>query len=373
MIRARLSDAAFFYHEDLAKPIERCVEQLDTIVFQEKLGTLGDKVRRIERLAAAIARLVDASPEETAYAERAAHLAKADLVSHAVVEFTDLQGVMGGYYALAAGEEPGVAEAIVDHYRPRFAGDDLPALAGRQHRLDRRQARHDRRHLRGRRWLRPARPTRTRCAAAPSASCRCCSPGYRRTLDELIAAALAGYEGVLPFDLDRRRERPSRSSSSAGCRRSCATAATRTTPSTRCSRSPPTTPPTRSLAARRSRRSARRAPTWTTSRSRSRGPRTSPGPSWARRSTPRIMGPEELALADALDRPRPTLPSSPRRGRTRRCWRRFAGLRGPDRRVLRGRAGDGPDDPAERDNRLRLLNRFVALFGTFADFSLLAG
>ena len=105
--------------------------QLDTIVFQDKLGSLGDKVRRTERLAATIAKLVDASPEDAAYAERAAHLAKADLVSSAVVEFTDLQGVMGGYYAAAAGEEPGVAEAIVDHYRPRFAGDDLPrSMAG---------------------------------------------------------------------------------------------------------------------------------------------------------------------------------------------------------------------------------------------------
>ena len=131
VIRARLSDAAFFYREDLTKPIESLVAQLDTIVFQDKLGSLGDKVRRTERLAATIAKLVDASSEDAAYAERAAHLAKADLVSSAVVEFTDLQGVMGGYYATAAGEEPGVAEAIVDHYRPRFAGDDLPrSMAG---------------------------------------------------------------------------------------------------------------------------------------------------------------------------------------------------------------------------------------------------
>ena len=132
VIRARLSDAAFFYHEDLAKPFEQFVEQLDTIVFQDKLGTLGDKVRRTERLSATVSTIVGASAEDAAYAVRAAHLAKADLVSSAVVEFTDLQGVMGGYYAEASGEEAGVAEAIVDHYRPRFAGDDLPrSLAGR--------------------------------------------------------------------------------------------------------------------------------------------------------------------------------------------------------------------------------------------------
>ncbi len=179
VIRARLSDAAFFYRDDLTKPIESLVEQLDTIVFQDKLGTLGDKVRRTERLAAAIARLVDASPDETAYAERAAHLAKADLVSSAVIEFTDLQGVMGGYYAAAAGEEAGVAEAIVDHYRPRFAGDDLPrSMAGSivaiADKLDTIAG------IFAAAWPRPDPPTRTRCAAAPSVCCRCCSPGYRR-------------------------------------------------------------------------------------------------------------------------------------------------------------------------------------------------
>lgn len=132
VIRARLADAAFFYDEDLARPLEAYVADLDAIVFHEKLGYLGDKVARVETLAHWLAAAVDAPADQAAYAVRAAHLAKADLVTHAVVEFTSLQGVMGYRYAQAAGESDQVAEAIVDHYRPRFAGDGLPrSLAGK--------------------------------------------------------------------------------------------------------------------------------------------------------------------------------------------------------------------------------------------------
>jgi glycyl-tRNA synthetase beta chain len=126
VIRARLADAAFFYREDLATPQEDRVARLDTIIFQEKLGTLAEKVRRVEKLAGALAEQTGATLAQREAAMRAAHLAKADLTSHVVVEFPTLQGVMGRYYALAAGEEPVVAQAVVDHYRPRFAGDDLP-------------------------------------------------------------------------------------------------------------------------------------------------------------------------------------------------------------------------------------------------------
>lgn len=131
VIRARLADATFFYREDLAESMEDWVARLDSITFQEKLGSSGDKVRRIEALTATLAEAQGADPAVTAEAARAAHLAKADLVSHAVVEFPVLQGVMGGYYALAAGENEQVARAIPEHYRPRFAGDELPStLAG---------------------------------------------------------------------------------------------------------------------------------------------------------------------------------------------------------------------------------------------------
>lgn len=132
VIRARLSDAAFFYREDLSEPLEGWFSRLEGVVFQEKLGTLADKALRIERLASSLADMLEVPADTAAYAARAAHLAKADLVTNAVVEFTDLQGVMGRYYALASGEAPEVAEAIEEHYRPRFADDALPvSVAGR--------------------------------------------------------------------------------------------------------------------------------------------------------------------------------------------------------------------------------------------------
>lgn len=132
VIRARLADAAFFYREDLAHPLEAWHAKLADVVFQEKLGTVADKVSRIESLAGSVAAAIGAAPDVEAFARRAAHLCKADLVTNAVVEFTDLQGVMGGYYARAHGEDAEVASAIADHYRPRFAGDALPStLAGR--------------------------------------------------------------------------------------------------------------------------------------------------------------------------------------------------------------------------------------------------
>ncbi|MBC7266488.1 MAG: glycine--tRNA ligase subunit beta [Coriobacteriia bacterium] len=126
VIRARLADAAFFYDEDLKHPLESYAAKLDGIVFHQRLGSLGQKVERVERLTRLLAKHVGAGPEDEAHAVRAAHLCKADLVTHVVVEFTSLQGVMGSYYALASGEAPAVAQAIVEHYRPRFAGDALP-------------------------------------------------------------------------------------------------------------------------------------------------------------------------------------------------------------------------------------------------------
>lgn len=132
VVRARLYDAKFFYDEDLKVPLETFRERLAQVAFQEKLGSVLQKSERIEDLALAIASEARVGAEAASDAQRAAHFAKADLVSSAVVEFTSQQGVMGGYYALAAGETPEVAAAIRDHYRPRFAGDDLPeGTAGR--------------------------------------------------------------------------------------------------------------------------------------------------------------------------------------------------------------------------------------------------
>ena len=126
VVRARLDDAKFFYDEDLKRPLESYVEKLRTVVFQEKLGTVYQKTLRMETIAPEVARQAGGDDVTVGYAKRAAYLAKADLVTQAVVEFTSQQGVMGGYYAKASGEPDEVADAIRDHYRPRFAGDDLP-------------------------------------------------------------------------------------------------------------------------------------------------------------------------------------------------------------------------------------------------------
>ena len=127
VVRARLDDAKFFFEEDLKHTLDEFAQRLETVVFQEKLGTVLQKTQRMEALAAEIALDETSNKEEAELAARAAHLAKADLVSQAVVEFTSQQGVMGGYYAEAAGEKSDVAAAIREHYRPRFAGDELPS------------------------------------------------------------------------------------------------------------------------------------------------------------------------------------------------------------------------------------------------------
>lgn len=132
VLRARLADAEFFYTEDQKAPLATRVEKLKTIVFQEGLGTLYDKTLRLERLAAVIAEKIGVTGTELALVERGAHLAKADLVTGMVCEFTELQGVMGREYASLNGEPEMVSQAIFEHYLPRFAGDILPASpAGR--------------------------------------------------------------------------------------------------------------------------------------------------------------------------------------------------------------------------------------------------
>lgn len=125
VVAARLYDAKFFYDEDLKRPLESYVERLDEVVFQESLGTMRAKAERMVALAKHLAADVGLSAADAADAERAALLAKADLVTGAVVEFTSVQGIMGSYYAEAAGETPQVARAIADHYRPKFAGGEL--------------------------------------------------------------------------------------------------------------------------------------------------------------------------------------------------------------------------------------------------------
>jgi glycyl-tRNA synthetase beta chain len=123
VIRARLSDAKFFYQSDLNARLESRLPKFDNIVFHEKLGTQGERIDRIERLAAGLAPLVCADVEK---AKRAAHLAKADLLTEVVGEFPELQGLMGKYYALAQGEDASVAAASEEHYKPQGPADRTP-------------------------------------------------------------------------------------------------------------------------------------------------------------------------------------------------------------------------------------------------------
>jgi glycyl-tRNA synthetase beta chain len=123
VIRARLSDAKFFYETDLKTKLEDRLPRFDGIVFHEKLGTQGERIARIERLAGEIAPLVGADVEKT---KRAARLAKADLLTEVVGEFPELQGLMGKYYALAQGEDASVAAASEEHYKPQGPADRVP-------------------------------------------------------------------------------------------------------------------------------------------------------------------------------------------------------------------------------------------------------
>jgi glycyl-tRNA synthetase beta chain len=123
VIRARLSDAKFFYDTDLKTRLEDRLPKFEQIVFHEKLGTQAERILRLQKLAAVIAPLVGADVDK---AKRAALLAKTDLVTEVVGEFPEVQGLMGKYYAIAQGEDDSVATAIEDHYKPQGPGDRVP-------------------------------------------------------------------------------------------------------------------------------------------------------------------------------------------------------------------------------------------------------
>jgi glycyl-tRNA synthetase beta chain len=124
VLRARLEDARFFYDEDKKKKLDDFVEPLKGVVFQKKLGTLHEKMERICGLARVLSAHI--CPGKEAQALRAGRLCKADLVTLMVYEFPELQGIMGGYYAVHSGEAPEVSQAIKEHYRPAFSGDAPP-------------------------------------------------------------------------------------------------------------------------------------------------------------------------------------------------------------------------------------------------------
>ncbi len=126
VLRARFADAKFFYENDTRRSLESFLPRLDTLTFQEQLGSMRDKSKRLEHLVPVVGRALGQDGAQQAVASRAAYLSKADLVTQLVVEFTSLQGLMGREYARLSGEEEAVATAIYEHYLPRFAGDALP-------------------------------------------------------------------------------------------------------------------------------------------------------------------------------------------------------------------------------------------------------
>ncbi len=123
VVRPRLADAKFFFDQDRKKTLQSRVEGLGKVVYHNKLGTQGERTQRVRAIAEAIANRLNANVADV---QRAAELAKTDLVTDMVGEFPELQGTMGRYYALNDGLSADVADAIEDHYKPRFAGDDLP-------------------------------------------------------------------------------------------------------------------------------------------------------------------------------------------------------------------------------------------------------
>ena len=126
VVRPRLTDALFFWEQDRKRKLADFLPELDRVTFQKELGSTGNKVRRVTQLAAQIAGQLK---QDTAVVERAAALAKADLVTRMVFEFPELQGVMGGYYAAASGESAEVTQAIREHYQPVQSGSPIPASA----------------------------------------------------------------------------------------------------------------------------------------------------------------------------------------------------------------------------------------------------
>ncbi len=129
VLAARLFDARFFFEEDRRRPLESRVRDLDRVVLHERLGTLGDKRRRLEALCESAPSLLGLDPDRAALAVRAARLCKTDLLTHVVGEFPELQGTMGGLYAALDGEEPEVAAAVSDQYHPAGPEDRLPSGA----------------------------------------------------------------------------------------------------------------------------------------------------------------------------------------------------------------------------------------------------
>ncbi len=368
VIRARLADAAFFYDEDLASPLESYVSRLDTIVFQDKLGSLGEKSRRIERLAGELAALAGAPADETAFATRAAHLAKADLVTNVVVEFPTLQGVMGGYYAEAAGEERAVAKAVVDHYRPRFAGDGLPTtLAGRLVAIADKLDTIVGMYAAGMPPTGSADPYGLRRGSI--GILQMILDGVPLTLNAALSAALDGFESRLP-QMDREAVARDVSDFIRGrfevLLRDRDVAYDTVAAVLMVAGDDPADALARSLALQAARDSDPEtfedlSVAFTRAKNLSE-------PSLGTATTRPIMGAEEAALLDAIESAEAAVTELIGDRSYPQLLEQYAALRIPVDDFFEKVLVMDPDE-ALRSNRLRLLNRFVALFAQFADFS----
>lgn len=369
VVRARLDDAKFFYEEDLKNPLESYVDRLDEVVFQESLGTVRDKAMRLVKLADHLAADAGLAPADAADLRRACYLCKADLVTNAVVEFTSVQGVMGSYYALAAGETPQVAAAIEQHYRPRFAGDAAPeGLVGKltafADKLD------------------------TICGLiaigqGPTGSSdpfalrrnaigivNMLDAGLPVSLDSAIDCALDGYEDV---DFDRDAARAAivdffvtrtkvmlRDAGNSADAIDAVLASGVTEPAVIMSR-------TRALEAARSSMPEVMADL-ATAYARANNLRK---PELGTRVDESLMGEQERALNRAVADAEAAIPALLEAGDYDAALRQLANLRGPiDAFFEEIMVMD--EDPALRENRLKLLNRFVSVFANVADFSTLA-
>lgn len=366
VIRARLADAAFFWDEDRKRSLEEHGHQLATIVFQERLGTVAARVARIEALADAIAEQIGAAPDDAAWAKRAAHLCKADLVTNMVVEFPTLQGLMGRYYALAGDEAPEVADAILEHYQPKFAGDELPpSTAGKIVSLA------DKLDTIVGIFGAGMPPTGS---ADPYALRRnalgvlgiIIEGGLPLSLDDAIASALAGLESALP-GLDKeakgaqvkefilgRMETVLKARGAAYDTISAVLAVAGDDPADAAARADALTairtePAIDDLSVAFERAKNLSQPDLGTGTDAS------------------LMGPEEAALAKALDDAEAAAVPALASRDYETALRTLAALRAPID-VFFEKVLVMDEDAALRENRLRLLNRFVTLFAGFADF-----
>lgn len=369
VLRARLADAAFFYREDLSKPLEAHAAALADIVFHERLGTLGQKVARVENLTATLAAAAGVDPAASAEAVRAAHLCKADLATQVVIEFPALQGVMGRHYARVAGESAAVADAIPEHYLPRFAGDEIPAtVPGRLVSLADKFDTICGIFAAGMAPTGSADPYALRRSAIGIVTIMLAGP--RVPLTESIFAALDAYAGTVTFD--RAQTAAAISEFFAGRLQVILRDQGHSYDTVEAILAVAADDPADALARCEALSAARTESTVMDDLSVAfaRAKNLS-APELGMEFDRALMGAAELTLADALANATDRMSSALDAREYRAVLEGLAALRGPIDGFFESVLVMDPDEVL-RENRLRLLNRFVSLFGGYADFSRLS-